>query len=78
MYFDADGRLDTDRLMQDAALKIEAGIGDIFVTKSDKVTNASSRFAARRRDHEAVWKPSARIEKAIYDAELGANRSGRF
>ena len=78
MYFDADGRLDTDRLMQDAALKIEAGIGDIFVTKSDKVINASSRFAARRRDHEAVWRPSAKVEKAIYDAALGANRSGRF
>lgn len=78
MSFDANGRLDTDRLMQDAALKMEAGVGDIFVTKSDKVINASARFAARRRDHEAVWRPSAKVEKAIYDAALGANRSGRF
>ena|SRR5207249_4890688 len=46
MYFDA-GRLDTDRLMQDTALKMEAGIGDIFWTRSDRVIHASSRFAAR-------------------------------
>ena len=66
MYFDAHGWLDTDG-MQDAALKIEAGIGNIFLTRSDKVINASSRFAARRRDHEAVWRPSPKVEKAIYD-----------
>src|SRR6266702_5407412 len=40
MYFDAHGWVDTDRLMQDTALKMEAGIGNIFPTRSDKVIYA--------------------------------------
>jgi hypothetical protein len=65
LYFDARGRLDRGRLMQDAALKMEAGMGDISPRRSEKVIDASSRFAARRRDHELVWKPGLELEKAI-------------
>ena len=78
MYIDAHGWLDADRLMQDAALKMEAGIGSVFLTRSDKVINASSRFAARRRDHEVVWRPSPKVEQAIYDAALTVKKSSRF
>ena len=68
LYFDDQGRLDRDKVMKDGALMMEAGMGSIFPTKSGSVMYASSRFAARRRDHEAIWKPSPELNKAIYDA----------
>ena len=52
LYFDHQGRLDRDKVMKDGALMIEAGIGSLAPTKSGSVIHASSRFAARRRDHE--------------------------
>ena len=70
LYFDHQGRLDRDKVMKDAALMMEAGMGSIAPTKSGSVIHASSRFAARRRDHEAIWKPSLKLNKAIYDAAL--------
>ena len=70
LYFDHEGCLDRDKVMKDAALMMEAGIGSIVPTKSGPVIHASSRFAARRRDHEAIWKPSLQLNKAIYDAAL--------
>ena len=78
MYFDAGGRLDRDRLMQDAALKMEAGMENIFSKRSGTVINASSRFAARRRDHEVVWTPSSEIEKTICEAAFGSNKFRRL
>ena len=78
MYFDRRGHLDRDRLMQDAVLKMEAGMGNIFPRTSGTVINASSRFAARRRDHEAVWAPSPKIESATYDAAFGSKRFRRL
>jgi hypothetical protein len=78
VYFDARGSLDKDRLLQDAALKVEAGMGNTFPKRTDKVIEASPRFAARRRDHEVVWKPSPKIEKAIYDVALGSRTSRRL
>jgi len=76
--FDARGRLDRDRMMQDAALQMEAGVGNIFPRRSPTVIEASSRFAARRRDHEVLWTPSAEIERAIYAAALGFNKLKRL
>ena len=70
LYFDHRGRLDRDKVMKDGALMMEAGIGSSAPTKSGSVIHASSRFAARRRDHEAIWKPSTELNKAIYDAAL--------
>jgi hypothetical protein len=79
MYFDTQGRLDRDRLMQDAVLKMEAsGMGNIFPKRSGPVIDASSHFAARRRDHEAVWTPSPAIEKAIYEAAFGSKKFRRL
>jgi hypothetical protein len=70
LYFDDQGRLDRDKVMKHAALMVEAGIGSIAPTKSGSVIHASSRFAARRRDHEAIWTPSLDLNKVIYDAAL--------
>jgi hypothetical protein len=68
LYFDHQGRLDRDKVMKDGALMMEAGIGSFAPIKSGSVIHASSRFAARRRDHEAIWKPSPELNKAIYAA----------
>jgi hypothetical protein len=78
LYFDHQGRLDRDKVMKDGALKVEAGMGSIGPTKSGSVIHASSRFAARRRDHEVIWKPSPELNKAIYDAALGSKSYKRL
>jgi hypothetical protein len=78
LYFDHQGRLDRDKVMKDATLMIEAGIGSLAPTKSGSVIHASSRFAARRRDHEAIWKPSPELNKAIYDAALDSKSHKRL
>jgi hypothetical protein len=78
LYFDQQGRLDRDKVMKDGALMMEAGMGSIAPTKSGSVIQASSRFAARRRDHEAVWKPSPDLNKAIYDAAFDSKSYKRL
>ena len=78
LYFDHRGRLDRDKVMRDGALMMEAGIGSIVPTKSGSVIHASSRFAARRRDHQAIWKPTPELSKAIYDAALDSKSSKRL
>ncbi len=78
MYFDKRGRLDRDRVMRDAALKMEAAMPNIFPRTSRTVIDASSRFSARRRDHEVVWKPRPTLEKAIYDAAFGSKQFRRL
>jgi hypothetical protein len=77
LYFDHQGRLDRDKVIKDGALMMEAGIS-IAPTKSGSVIHASSRFAARRRDHEAIWKPSRELNKAIYDAALDSKSYKRL
>jgi hypothetical protein len=69
--FDARGRLDAVRMMQNAALMMEVVMGNIVPRRSARVIEASSQFAARRLDHEVLWTPSPEIKKAIYDAVLG-------
>jgi len=60
-------------------LKMEAaGMGNIFPKRLGPVIDASSRFAARRRDHEAVWTPSPEIEKAICEAAFGPKKFRRL
>jgi len=78
LYFDLQGRLDRDKVIKDGALMMEAGIGNIAPTKSGSVIHASSRFAARRRDHEAIWTPSPELNKAIYDATLDSKSYKRL
>jgi len=34
------------------------------------VLSTARRFAARRRDHEAIWKPTPDLENAICEAAL--------
>ena len=78
LYFDHRGCLDRDKVMRDGALIMEAGMASIVPTKSGSVINASSRFAARRRDHEAIWKPSPKLSKAIYAAALDSKSYQRL
>jgi hypothetical protein len=78
LYFDHQGRLDKDKVMKAGALMMEAGIGSIAPTKSGSVIHASTRFAARRRDHEAIWKLSPELNKAIYDAALDSKSDKRL
>ena len=78
LYFDDQGRLDRDKVMKDAALMMEAGIGSILPTKPGSVIHASARFAARRRDHQAIWKPSPEFNKAIFDAALDSKSYKRL
>jgi hypothetical protein len=78
LYFDDQGHLDRDKVMKDAALMVEAGIGGIAPPKSGSVIHASPRFAARRRDHEATWKPSPEIHERICDAALDSKSYKRL
>jgi hypothetical protein len=78
LYFDQEGHLDRDKVMKDGALMMEAGMGSIAPTKSGSVIHASSRFAARRRDHEAIWKPSRELNKAIYNAAFDSKSYKRL
>jgi hypothetical protein len=78
LYFDDQGRLDRDKVMKDAALMVEAGIGGIAPPKSGSVIHAAPRFAARRRDHEATWKPSPEIHERICDAALDSKSYKRL
>lgn len=78
LYFDYKGRLDRDKMMKDAALMVEAGIGGIAVPNSGSVIHASPRFAARRRDHEAIWKPSPELHTTICDAALDSRSYKRL
>jgi hypothetical protein len=78
LYFDHQGRLDRDKVMKDSALKVEAGMGSIGPRKSGSVIHASSRFAARRRDHQAIWKPSSALVNKIYDAALDSKSYKRL
>jgi hypothetical protein len=64
--------------MRDGALMMEAGMESIFPTKSGSVIHASSRFAARRRDHQAIWKPSSALVNKIYDAALDSKSYKRL
>jgi hypothetical protein len=78
LYFDDQGHLDRDKVMKNGALVIEAGIEGIAPTKSGSVIHASARFAARRRDHQAIWKPSPELNKAICDAALDSKSYKRL
>lgn len=78
LYFDDQGHLDRDKVMKNGALIIEAGIEGIAPTKSGSVIHASARFAARRRDHQAIWKPSPELNKAICDAALDSKSYKRL
>lgn len=79
LYFDEEGRLDRDRIRQDAVLKMEAsGIGAILSKSTERVIDASWRFAARRRDHEAVWRPDIKLKEAIYEAALDSKKYKRL
>lgn len=79
LYFDQEGRLDRDRINQDNVLKMEAaGIGAIASKRTDSVIDASARFAARRRDHEAIWQPGPQLAQAIYEAALDSKKYKRL
>jgi hypothetical protein len=78
LYFDHQDRLDRDIGMKDGALMMEAVTGSIAPTKSGSVIHASSRFAVRCRDHEAIWKPSPELNKAIYDAAFDSKSHKRL
>ena len=78
VYFDREGRLNRERVMQDSALMLEAGLGNIAAKRTGSVIDASSRFAARRRDYEAIWKPSPDLARQIYDVALDSKEFKRL
>lgn len=79
LYFDQEGRLDKARIRQDSVLKMEAsGIGAIFSKSTERVIDASWRFAARCRDHEATWHPDPELTLAIYEAALDSKKYKRL
>jgi len=81
-HFDGQGRLDKDKALQHEALKMEAAMGDIprgvLSRGPATVIHASSRFAARRRDYETLWKPTPEVETAIYETALGLRKCRRL
>jgi len=79
-HFDGQGRFDQDKALRGAALKMEAGdiLGSLLSRGPKTVIHASPRFAARRRDHEALWEPTPEIERAIYETALGSRRCRRL
>ncbi|MGE5303883.1 MAG: hypothetical protein ACM3TN_11245 [Alphaproteobacteria bacterium] len=78
LHFDDRGRLDKDKVMKSAALMVEAGIGGIAPPKSGSVIHAAPRFIARRRDHEAIWKPNPVLHEKICDAALDSKSYQRL
>jgi len=77
-HFDGEGRFHKNKALQHAAFKMEAAMGDIsrglLSSETKTVIHASSRFAARRRDHETLWEPTPAIERAIYETALGSRK----
>lgn len=76
LHFDSSGTADHEKFMRHGAVSMEASI-DSKAWSGEEPTNivhASHRFAARRRDHEARWKPSGTLESRIFDAALGMIR----
>jgi hypothetical protein len=75
VHFDSNGTMDLEKNRRQSALSMEAFVGGILYTRvgtgAGNVVRASHRFAARRYDHEARWKPSATLESRIFDAALG-------
>jgi hypothetical protein len=78
-HFDREGRLDYDRYMEDGVTVAEAGAPDFYVRfRNPKIINAEKRFAIRRRDHSAWWKPAPQLEEAIMDVALGLKKCHRI
>jgi len=76
LNFDSNGTADYEKFMRHGAVSMEASIGADawFGKEAGNVVRASHRFAVRRRDHEARWKPSPTLESRIFDAALGVIR----
>ncbi|MBI4527883.1 MAG: hypothetical protein HY695_29155 [Deltaproteobacteria bacterium] len=72
LNFDRRGFADYETFMKHGALAIEAHMGSFwrFPEDTKKVIRAGHLFAARRRDHEAVWKPTPPLAGAICNAAL--------
>ena len=71
LHFKSDGCLNGDRLMQDAAVAMNAGFPDFFVEEEPQnVINAQQEFAKRQRDHSVWWKPNSTLERQIFDAAM--------
>ncbi len=71
LYFNKNGILDKDRLINDANIVSTAGISPMFTQKpQDNIINAQQEFAKRQRDHAVWWKPNMQLERNILDASL--------
>ena len=72
LHIDCDGFVDYETYMEQGALAVEAVLGGISLPddKGSNVIRAGHRFAARRRDHEAVWTPIETTLDAIREAAL--------
>lgn len=71
LYFNENGILDKDRLINNANIVSTAGIAPIFTQKRhDNIINAQQEFAKRQRDHAVCWKPGMQLERNILDASI--------
>ena len=72
LHFDKSGFADYERFMGHGALAMEAVMGSdwSFSNERSNVIRAGHRFAARRRDHEAMWKPTSSLARSIHEAAL--------
>jgi hypothetical protein len=72
LHFDKKGFADYETFMRHGALAMEAATGSHWPLPDERanVIRAGHRFAARRRDHEAVWKPTSSLARSIYKAAL--------
>jgi hypothetical protein len=72
LHFDKRGFADYETFMRHGALAMEAAMGSNwpFPDETANVIRAGHRFAARRRDHEVVWKPTSSLARSIYKAAL--------
>ena len=72
LHFDKSGFADYERFMRHGALAMEAVMGSdwSFSNERSNLIRAGHRFAARRRDHEAMWKPTSSLARSIHEAAL--------
>jgi hypothetical protein len=79
LNFDEKGILDYERWLKEGMVPLLAS-PDSWPRRdpSDKLISAEHRFAARRLNEVVRWKPTAKVERAIYEASLDDPRYRRI
>lgn len=72
--FDAEGRIDRAEWERGSHLAMDALNFGVKRERNVKIIHTEHLFTKRRYEHEFMWKPSRKIEKAIEDAIFGPTR----